>query len=131
MKYVVDTHALIWFLADNPRLGPDAERALSDPASELVLPATVLAEVCWIVERRPLGIAVSEVLTALDGDARFSVYPLNRTVIEKSTALDGIGEMHDRQIAATAALLMEAGERVALLTQDANITAAAIVPVVW
>jgi PIN domain nuclease of toxin-antitoxin system len=50
MKYVVDTHALIWFLAGSPRLGVNAASVLSDPASELILPATVLAEICWIVE---------------------------------------------------------------------------------
>jgi PIN domain nuclease of toxin-antitoxin system len=27
MKYVIDTHALIWFLEGNERLGPNAVRA--------------------------------------------------------------------------------------------------------
>ena len=51
MKYVLDTHALIWFLEGNPRLGKNAKTILSDPNSELVLPAIVLAEAAWIVER--------------------------------------------------------------------------------
>ena len=51
MKYIIDTHALIWFLEGNPRLGSNAKNILSEPRSELVIPATVLAEAVWIVER--------------------------------------------------------------------------------
>ena len=131
MKYVVDTHALIWFLANSPRLGPNADRILSDPSSELVLPATALAEVCWIVERRAVGLALADVLSVLDSDARFVLYPLDRAVIDKSNTLRAIGEMHDRQITATAALLIDAGESASLLTHDADITASGLVPVVW
>ena len=43
-KYVVDTHALVWFLEGNPRLGSAARSVLSLPESELVLPIGVLAE---------------------------------------------------------------------------------------
>lgn len=42
MKYVVDTHALIWFLEGNARLGVNARAILADAASELVLPAIAL-----------------------------------------------------------------------------------------
>jgi PIN domain nuclease of toxin-antitoxin system len=51
MKYVVDTHALIWFLEGNPRLGASAKTVLMDPISELILPAIALAEAVWIVDR--------------------------------------------------------------------------------
>jgi hypothetical protein len=39
--------------------------------------------------------------------------------------------MHDRQIVVTALVLADAGERVALLTNDADITASGLLPVVW
>jgi PIN domain nuclease of toxin-antitoxin system len=51
MKYDIDTHALIWFLEGNPKLGTAAKSALSNSTSELILPAIVLAEAAWIVER--------------------------------------------------------------------------------
>lgn len=51
MKYIVDTHALIWFLEGNSRLGTNAKTILSEPTSKLILPAIVLAEAAWIVER--------------------------------------------------------------------------------
>jgi PIN domain nuclease of toxin-antitoxin system len=51
MKYVIDTHALIWFLEGNQRLGTQAQAILSNLDSQLVLPAIALAEAAWIVER--------------------------------------------------------------------------------
>ncbi len=44
MRYVLDTHALIWFLEGNFRLGENARKIISDPNSQLILPAIVLAE---------------------------------------------------------------------------------------
>lgn len=44
MKYVIDTHALIWFLEGNPRLSINAKAILSHPDSQLIIPATTLAE---------------------------------------------------------------------------------------
>ena len=48
MKYVIDTHALIWFLEGNSRLGENAKNVLTDPSSQLVLPAIALAEAVWM-----------------------------------------------------------------------------------
>jgi PIN domain nuclease of toxin-antitoxin system len=39
MKYILDTHALIWFLEGNSRLSPIVKAILSDASSELILPA--------------------------------------------------------------------------------------------
>src|ERR1035437_7844167 len=105
MKYVVDTHALIWFLANPSRLGPAAVKVFADPANEFILPAIALAEICWIVEHWVVGLNISDVLKALHSHTRFIIYPLDRIVIEKSNTLQFIGEMHDRQIVAMTILL--------------------------
>lgn len=42
MKYVIDTHALVWFLEGNSRLGVNAKAILSDADSQLVIPATTV-----------------------------------------------------------------------------------------
>lgn len=132
MKYVIDAHTLIWFFENNPRLGTDAKAALLAADSDLVLPATALAEACWIVERGKTKIALAiTLLAAIDADPRIRVAPLDRAVIEKSIGLTAVGEMHDRQIVATALLFADRGETVALLTRDANIMASGLVPVVW
>jgi PIN domain nuclease of toxin-antitoxin system len=131
MRYVVDTHALLWFLADSPRLGPDAGAILDDPRSELFLPAIALAEACWIVERGRVQLRVDEVLHAVEQDPRITLLPLDFAAIERSAALTAIPEMHDRQIVSAALLLAEAGKPVALLTRDETISASGLVHVLW
>ena len=70
-------------------------------------------------------------MAGLDDDPRIVVSPLDRSVIEKSTTLDAINEMHDREVVATTLILAEDGETVCLITCDLNITASGLVPIVW
>ena len=130
-KNTLDTHTLLWFLADDPRLGPNAGAVLEDPESELVLPAIVLAEACWIVQRGRIALSVLDLLAAIDADPRIQVVALDRTIIERSVGLTAIGEMHDRQIVATVLVLQDKGETVRLLTADRDITASGVIPIIW
>ncbi|NMG17974.1 type II toxin-antitoxin system VapC family toxin [Brasilonema bromeliae] len=132
MKYVIDTHALIWFLEGNPRLGSNAKTILSNPESQLIIPATALAEAVWIVERGRTSISSAiALLSAVNADTRIVVYPLDTNVIQQTINLSAIAEMHDRQIVATAIVLVNQGETVVLLTCDQNITASGLVTIIW
>ena len=131
-EYIVDAHTLIWYVEGNPRLGAKAFGILHRPDSILLLPLIALAEVCWAVERGKCAIpSVADLLRDIDADPRITVVPLDRAILDISLTLTTIGEMHDRQIAATA--LYRANQRVkaALLTRDENITASGLVPVLW
>lgn len=132
MKYVVDTHALIWFLEGNSRLGANAKAVLADPTSELILSAIALAEAVWIVDRGRTSIpSVTDLLNAINADPRIMVCPVDKNVIEKSIRLSAITEMHDRLIVATGFVLKDRGEKIILLTCDRNITASGLLPIVW
>ena len=131
-KYVVDTHALVWFAEGNSRLGADAKAILEDPESELIIPVIVLAEACWIIERGRTSIpSVQALMAVVDADPRIVTVPLSRSVLEKTFDLTMIDEMHDRQILATASLLTASGEDVALLTNDAMIRESGLVRIIW
>ncbi len=62
MKYILDTHALIWFLEGNSRLGVTAKEILADSISELILPAIALAESVWIASSGKTAIPSVDVL---------------------------------------------------------------------
>lgn len=130
-KHIIDTHTLLWYIADDPMLGKNAGAVLDDPGSELILPAMAFAEACFIIERKRVSLALSDLLAAINSDKRLTFVALDRAIIERTTALTVIGEMHDRQIVATALVLQKAGESVAVLTKDGNITSSGIVPVIW
>jgi PIN domain nuclease of toxin-antitoxin system len=132
MQYIVDTHALIWFLEGNPRLGIAAKQILENSESKLVLPAIALAEAAFIIERGKTSIpSVNDLHTAVNGDPRIVVYPLDRAIIEITNTLLSINEMHDRQIVATAIILKNQGEDVSVLTCDRNITVSGVIPIIW
>jgi PIN domain nuclease of toxin-antitoxin system len=131
-SYVVDTHGLIWYIENNPRLGPDARRVMNDRGSTLFLPIIALAEACWIVEHGRCNItSVTDLLADIDADPRIVLIPLERETIDHSLTLTAIGEMHDRLIVATTLQMIALGQAVALLTRDNILRLSGLVPVVW
>lgn len=131
-RYVVDAHALIWYIEDSPRLGDNAGAIMDDPRSVLFLPVIALAEACWVVEHGRSSIpSVVDLLGDIDADPRVTVLPLNREVFDRSLQLTQVREMHDRLIAATALELAASGEPVQVLTKDPSIRESGLVPVVW
>ncbi|HSU66409.1 MAG TPA: PIN domain-containing protein [Tepidisphaeraceae bacterium] len=131
-SYVVDTHALIWYLAGDARLGGGAAAAMNEMDAQFYLPAIVLAEAVWIVEHNRTNIdSPKDLIAAIDADARMIHVPLDREIVEMTVQLRSVGEMHDRQIVATAQKLIQRGEAVFLLSKDVDITASATVPTRW
>ena len=47
MRLLIDTHALLWWLTDNPRLSYGAEAAISNPENELFVSACVGYEIAY------------------------------------------------------------------------------------
>jgi PIN domain nuclease of toxin-antitoxin system len=130
--YVLDTHALLWFVQGDQRLGARAAMVLADPLSNLRIPVIALAEACWIVEHGRTKIAsVEDLLDAVDRDPRQAPVSFSREILNFGLGLLSIREMHDRQIVATALYLQAQGHQVTLRTRDENITAAGVVPVAW
>ena len=129
--YVVDTHALLFYLADSPKLGKQVDAVLSSPDNSLILPAIALAEALWITATRELGVTPTEVLMAIDADPRFTIYDLTREVVQTAHGLEKVSEMHDRQIVATTLLASSKTEKAVLLTRDANIISSGEVSTLW
>jgi len=114
------------------RLSIRAKAALDEIDCTIYLSAIVLAEACWIVEHNRTSIpSAQDLLAAIDRDPRFVLVPVDRHVVELTTRLRSVGEMHDRQIVATAVSLAAQGVKVAILTKDADISASGAVPVIW
>jgi PIN domain nuclease of toxin-antitoxin system len=131
MNYVLDTHALIWYMEGNDRLGSRAKDIISHPTSKLVLPAIALAEALWIIAKGKTSIPSPMVfLQALQDDCRITVHPLDLHILEITVRLTAINEMHDRQIVGTALALQEQGET-GIITCDLNITDSQLVKTFW
>ncbi len=131
-KHVLDTHALVWYLEGNPRLGNEARSIIDNPTSELILPLIALAEAAFIVERGRTSIpSVDELLDSILADARVDVYPLDWHVFQQTLNATAVPEMHDRQIVATALHLQAVGYTGDVLSKDRTIVNSSLVQVVW
>lgn len=131
-KYVLDTHALVWHLEGNPRLGPQAKKVIDDPLSSLVLPIIALAEAAYIVEHGRTAIPrVSDLLGVVFADLRIAIYPLTWEVFQESLNATVLPEMHDRLIVGSALQLQSLGDTISLLTKDTSIIEARLVPTLW
>lgn len=127
--YVADTHSLLWYLYDVPRLGSRAEaafRAVSAGRATLLIPAIVLAEIVHTVERRRHDIDVNQALDRISEADNFRVLPFDLVAARALIDLTDIPEIHDRIIVA-AARDFDAP----LITRDQTITASGLAEVVW
>jgi PIN domain nuclease of toxin-antitoxin system len=129
MTYVVDTHALIWFLEGSSRLSMAAQNALIDRTVQVVVPTIVLSEITFLYARHRIAIDLPHVLAHMASAANCLVYPLDGAVVERlPTTLN----IHDAIIVATALVFRDVlSENTAVVTKDADITASGLINVLW
>ncbi len=133
-KYLLDTHALIWFLEGNSRLGQNAKNILMNRESQFVLPLIALAEATIIIERGRTTIPdVNQFVTRIYADSRIEIFPLTLDVFKRSMTTEGlkIPELHDRFIVSTGLYLQDLGETIEMVTKDAEILASNVLPIIW
>ncbi len=129
---VADTHAIIWYLADDPRLSPTAATALdraSASGDPILIPSITLVELTYLVEKGRLPAASRErLIEALaDPDGPYELAPLDGDVAEAVQRIDraAVPDLPDRVIAATA-LAWNAP----LVSRDAKIQGAQL-QIIW
>jgi predicted nucleic acid-binding protein len=127
MMYIADTHALVWHLTGDDRLGKKAKDALrkADRGEvEVVIPTVVLAEALYISRKRdiPFNILVDLIRNAKN----YSVYPLGLNVILEMTRLGAGYSIHDAVIVATAKLL-----EAPIITRDKEIHKSGDAQTIW
>ena len=105
MSLLLDTHALLWFLADDPRLSATAKTAIEDLANERWLSPISLLEIALknrlgkLPLPEPFGVMFPADLAAED----IHLFPLEPRHIEPLTTLPLYHkDPFDRLIAATA-----------------------------
>jgi PIN domain nuclease of toxin-antitoxin system len=67
VRILLDTHALLWWLAGDQRLGPAATALIADPVNEVLVSAASLWEITVKVRIGKLEADVAEIATALRG----------------------------------------------------------------
>jgi len=125
---VADTHAVIWYLANDARLSVNARMRFEDAArngEQIAISAVTLVEIVYLVEkgRIPAG-RFTQLMTALDDPESLLVeVALTPTIARTLSRVDRdeVPDMPDRIIAATALHL-----NVPVISRDGKIKTSAI-----
>lgn len=129
MVYVTDTHAVVWFLESDARLGREADSVLSNRAERIVVPTLVLAEIQFLYTKKRIRVSLEETLSKLRRAENCTIYPLDELV---ASNLPQELDIHDGIIVATALVQNEfADSAVVLVTRDRAIRESGLVTTIW
>ena len=126
---MTDTHAFVWFLSKDRRLGEEARKIFLQAdkgETQVVVPSIVLMETLYICERHKAELKFAEVLNKVRGALNYPVYPLDLKIVEECRGLPRWLDLHDRVIVATAKRL-----NAKVLTKDENIARSELVEIIW
>lgn len=101
MILLIDAHAVLWWLADDPTLEDEARSAMADPVNQVLVSAATI----WEIEiKRALGkLAAPTGLCAAIERAGFDVLPISGLDAERAGALPGLHrDPFDRMLVAQA-----------------------------
>jgi len=127
--YVTDTHSLIWYLMDSPRLSLVANRCfklIEEGKARLLIPAIVMAEIIYIVEKGEVEANLDDLVDRIREAENFELSPLGIDQLLCLKDEKSIQEMHDRLIVCEALV-----NGATLITKDKEIKEAGVVDVCW
>ncbi len=128
-SYVVDTHAIAWFIAEDKRLSPLAVSILNqaqDGEVQILIPILVLAELTHIAEKGKVKISIEEILQRIKLGDGFTVVAFDFPIFQAMLTLPKEWDIHDRIIGATSSYY-----QTTLITRDEMLRASSKIQTLW
>jgi PIN domain nuclease of toxin-antitoxin system len=128
VKFLLDTHAVLWIAESSPRLSPKVRAlAAKGAADDFAVAAISLLEIARKARSGEIDLAPDPAAWLEDLGYRFQVLPLTPRIAWRAVELDwSHRDPADRLICATA---LE--HKIPLVTHDLEITRWGGVPVIW
>jgi PIN domain nuclease of toxin-antitoxin system len=129
MNFVTDTHALLWWFTDSPKIGPKAS-AIYDRCERgeviIFIPTIVIAEALSIFDKRRLSFDFKKLFKRIHDSENFALVALDYSILQKMVDLKDIPELHDKIVVSTAKYL-----RLPIITKDKVIQELSGVETIW
>ena len=129
MNFTTDTHALLWWFVDSPKISPKASEIFEkcEAGQNIIfIPSIVLAEAISIFEKKRISFDFRKLFKRIEESGNFVVVPLDYTILQKMLDLKDIQELHDKIIVATTRYL-----NAPLLTKDRVIQSLSYIKTIW
>jgi len=128
MDYVTDTHSIIWYFTEDPRLSTKALEAFERTIKEglIIIPSVVLAEIMFIAKKGEITLTFEDTLKRIEELENFDIAPLDVDILKVADRMEADLEMHDKLVVATAVYF-----DAALITKDRSITDAGLCSTIW
>jgi len=129
MNFVTDTHALLWWFTDSPRIGSEAAgifQRCERGEHVIFIPSIVVAEALSIFDKRRLAFDFKKLFRKIANSENYVIISLDLPILQEMVALKDIPELHDKIIVSTAKYL-----KVPLITKDSVIQNLSHLKTVW
>ena len=129
MNFVTDTHALVWWFIDSPKLGPiaaDIFEKCEKGENLIFIPSIVIAEALSIFEKKRISFDLRRLLRRINGSKNFVIIPLDYPILQEMLNLKAVPELHDKIIVSTAKHL-----NAPLITKDQFIQNLPFIKTIW
>ena len=106
MPYVTDTHSLVWYLTDDPKLSIKAKKVFEKVDSfqdDISIPCIVFFELLYLIEKNKIAVDFDSLISMLSSSKNYRIVPLCLPIIENSRKIkrEKVADPWDRLIAAT------------------------------
>lgn len=129
MNFVADTHALLWWFTDSPRISLKASAIFEQcekGESIIFIPSIVIAEALSIFDKKRLSFDFKNLFKKIKASENFVLIALDYPILEKMVALKEIPELHDKIIVSTAKYL-----KVPIVTKDKILQDLPSIKTIW
>lgn len=129
MNFVTDTHALLWYFINSPRISSNASEIFEscEHGERIIfIPSIVIAEALSIFDKKKISFDFKKLLKKLYESKNFVIIPLDYTILHKMVDLKDIPELHDKIIISTAKYL-----NLPLITKDKALQNIQHIKAIW
>ena len=129
MNFVTDTHALLWWFTDSPKISPKASEIFEKcerGENIIFIPSIVIAEALSIFEKKRVSFDFKKLFKKINESENFVLIALDYPILQKMVDLKDIPELHDKIIVSTAKYL-----NFPIITKDKALQDLPYIKTVW
>ncbi|MEW5768523.1 MAG: type II toxin-antitoxin system VapC family toxin [bacterium] len=106
MPFVTDTHSLVWYMTDDPKLSTQAKgifQKVDNFQDYIFIPCIVFFELLYLIEKKRIVVDFDSFLAMVSSSKNYRIEPLCLPIIERSKRItrERVADPWDRLIAAT------------------------------